>query len=303
MAHPIERRHVRQGLRAARSTRRPQAALGALALAVAVGVLGTLAGCTGGGSTGDGNDDKSSQLSGDEDLASAPPGKYKTLPQPCIAVDLDTLKALVPGARTYDGTESLTYDTDRRVGCSWQAKGPDGADRSLVIDMERVVSYDPAVSDEVEAKTQYDQQVADAQIPPLPLPGATTSPPASTSTPTSTPTSATPGGTDGPGASTGPGDNSPGGTGDGGGSDTAGKDYGPRRLTDVGNAAFIYDTVKQPKSGARRDVTLVFRTANVLVTIHYGQAAPPAATAPPQPADLQEDTEKVAQQLEKKVEG
>lgn len=292
---------MRQGLRAARSTRRPQAALGALALAVAVGVLGTLGGCTGGGSAGDGGDGKSPRLPGDGNLEAAPPGKYKTLPQPCVAVDQETLQALVPGAKDYAGAESLTYDTDRRVGCTWQAKGPDGATRSLVIDMERVVSYDPAVSDEIEAKSQFDQQAALAHIPPAPLPGST---PTTSAPPGSTPSS-------GASASADPGDAGTAGTagGNGAGSGTAGadpgsgKDYGPRRLADVGNAAFVYDTSKQPRSGARRDVTLVFRTANVLVTIHYGQTAPPASTTPPQSAELQEDAQKVAQQLEKKVEG
>lgn len=290
---------MRQGLRTAHSTRRPQAALGALALAVALGGLGTLAACTGGGSDGANGDGKSSSAA-DQTVSPAPPGKYKTLPQPCIAVDLDTLKALVPGAKDYSGTESLTYDTDRRVGCSWRATGTDGAAHSLVIDMERVVSYDPAVSDEVEAKTDFDAQAATASIPPLPLPGSTPTTPAS---PTSTPTQS--------GAP-----DSTGGTGSGGDTDSAGspagdgQDWGPRRLTDVGNAAFIYDTLtparggkgsKAPTGAGRRDVTLVFRTANVVVTIRYGAASAPAAEAP-QSSDVQQSTQKVAKQLERKVE-
>jgi hypothetical protein len=147
-----------------------------LALAVAAGALGTLAACTAGGSGDQGDDAKSTQ-GGSASVSPAPPGKYKTLPQPCIAVDLDTLKALVPGATDYAGTESLTYDTDRRVGCTWQATGPDGSTRRLTIDMERVVSYDPQVSDEVEAGADYDKAAAVASIPPLPLPGSTTSAP------------------------------------------------------------------------------------------------------------------------------
>jgi hypothetical protein len=286
---------VRQGLRTARSTRRPQTALAALALAVALGGLGTLAACTGGGSDSADGDGKSSPAT-DETFSPAPPGKYKTLPQPCIAVDLDTLKAVVPGAKDYSGTESLTYDTDRRVGCTWHARTPDGAGHSLVIDMQRVVSYDPAVSDEIEAKTDFDTQAALASIPPLPLPGSTptTSPPASST--------ATPSGT-----ATGSAD-SAGGTG---GGDTAGQaagggqDWGPRRLTDVGNAAYIYDTLTPAKgtaAGARRDVTLVFRTANVLVSIRYGASAAPDAAAP-QSADVQQSAQKIARQLERKVEG
>ncbi|MFG1808641.1 hypothetical protein [Streptomyces sp. NPDC049040] len=258
-----------------RSTRRPQVALGALVVALAVGALGA---CTGGGADGSANDGKSAQLPGSETVSPAPPGKYKTLPQPCAAVDLDTLKALVPGAVDYAGTEAVTYDTDRLVGCGWQAKTPDGSSRSLRIDMERVVSYDPAVSDEVEAKSDFDDQAVAASIPPLPLPG--TSP---TTTPPTSPT-------------TGTGGTPPAGPEDGS------ADLSPRRLTNVGNAAFINDVASTPKGSHRRDVTLVFRTANVVVRVRYAQSSPTDAT-PPQSADLQGGAEKVADQLEHKVEG
>lgn len=258
-----------------------------LALAVAVGALGTLAACTGGGSGGSGDDAKSA-LGGGTTVSPAPPGKYKTLPQPCIAVGLDTLKALVPGATDYAGTESLTYDTDRRVGCTWQATGPDGSTRRLTIDMERVVSYDPQVSDEVEAGADYDKAAAVASIPPLPLPG-------STPTTSAPPTSGAPGSS---GSSAGGGTASPAGDGKSGG----GTDLAPRRLTDVGNAAFIYDSLSNGKGKPRCDVTLVFRTANVLVNVRYRQASPSQAVQPNR-ADLQEDAQKVARQLEKKVEG
>lgn len=263
---------MRQGLRPARSTRGPQVALGALALALA-GVLGA---CTGAGTDSSSGDGKAADLPGSETVSPAPPGKYKTLPQPCTAVDLDTLKALVPGGVDYAGTEALTYDTDRRVGCSWRATGPDASNRTLSIDMERVVSYDPAVSDEVEAKSDFDKLAVAASIPPLPVPGTT---------PTASSSSATP---------TGTGGTSP--------TATSSPDLSPRRLTDVGNAAFINDVSKPSKGTARQDVTLVFRTANVVVTVRYTQVSPPE-TAPPQSADLQEGAEKVADQLEHRVEG
>jgi hypothetical protein len=250
-------------------------AFGATVLALAVGAL---AACTGSGSGGTANDGKSAQLPYGGSISPAPPGKYKTLPQPCAAVDLDTLKALVPGAADYSGTEALTYDTDRRVGCSWKAAAPDGTSRSLAVDMERVVSYDPAVSDEVEAKSDFDDLADAASIPPLPLPGATTT------SPTGTPTGSADGGAPPPGS--------------GGGS----QDLAPRRLTDVGNAAFINDVPVTSKGTARRVVTLVFRTANVVVSIHYTQSSPASAT-PPQSADLQSGAEKVAGQLEHRVEG
>jgi hypothetical protein len=262
-----------------------------LALAVAAGALGTLAACTAGGSGDQGDDAKSTQ-GGSASVSPAPPGKYKTLPQPCIAVDLDTLKALVPGATDYAGTESLTYDTDRRVGCTWQATGPDGSTRRLTIDMERVVSYDPQVSDEVEAGADYDKAAAVASIPPLPLPGSTTSaPPGSDAA--------------GSAGSAGSSGSSAGGTASPSSDGKAGDstDLAPRRLTDVGNAAFIYDTLSDAKATKPRcDVTLVFRTANVLVNVRYGQTSP-SQTVQPDRADLQEDTQKVARQLEHKVEG
>lgn len=248
----------------------------ALALALGLGALGA---CTGGGADDTANDGKSAQLPYGGTISPAPPGKYKTLPQPCAAVDLDTLKALVPGGTDYSGTESLTYDTDRRVGCSWKATAPDGTSRALAIDMERVVSYDPAVSDEVEAKSDFDDLADAASIPALPLPGSTTTP--ATAPPTGT-------GTDG--------GTPPGGTGG------SGQDLSPRRLTDVGNAAFINDVPSTSKGTARRVVTLVFRTANVVVSIHYTQSSPASAT-PPRSVDLQGGAEKVADQLEHRVEG
>ncbi|SHN21944.1 hypothetical protein [Actinacidiphila paucisporea] len=267
---------MRQGLRPARSTR-SRVALGApaLVLVLAVGGLGTLSACTGGASDTATNGGKSAQLPDRSTVSPVPPGKYKTLPQPCVAVDLDTLKALVPGAPDYSGRESLTYDTGRRVGCGWQAKTPDGSSRTLTIDMERVVSYDPAVSDEVEAKSDFDDLAVAASIPAAPLPGTTPTTPA---TPTNSTGSASPTG-------------SPGGS----------QDLSPRRLPDVGNAAFINDVASTRKGTARRDVTLVFRTANVVVSIHYAQSSPADGT-PPQSADLQGGAETVAAQLERRVE-
>lgn len=54
----------------------------------------------------------------------------------------------------FRGAASVTYDTDRKVGCSWKSDAPN-ATRSLSIDFERVVSYDPAVSDDDRADTVY----------------------------------------------------------------------------------------------------------------------------------------------------
>lgn len=117
-------------------------------------------GCSAGAdSNANGTDSKA----GTPTVTPAPPGKYLTLPAPCRAVPRSTLKDLLPGAaelpgdqqdKVFRGSAAVTYDTDRKVGCSWKADGPN-ATRSLSIDLERVVSYDPAVSDDDRADTVY----------------------------------------------------------------------------------------------------------------------------------------------------
>lgn len=262
-----------------RSTRRLPVALGAAVLAVAV-----LGACSGGGrSGGSASDGKAVPIGGGSTVSPAPPGKYQTLPEPCTAVDPDMLKTLVPAAKDLSGTEALTYDTDRRVGCSWTGRSAAGTSDTLTIDMERVVSYDPAVSAEVQAGADFDNQAGLASIPP----DAGSSP---TTTPTSTGTPTTTGDAAG-GASTD-------GTGSGGSS----PDLAPRRLPDVGNAAFIDDVLKAHSPAApRRDVTLVFRTANVLVRITYSETSPRGGKQPSS-ADMQQGAQQVADQLERKVE-
>jgi hypothetical protein len=250
-----------------RSTRRLPVPAAAVALAAAA--LVALSACTGGASgTGAATDGKSASADGGT-ASPLPPGKYQTLPQPCASVDLDALRTLVPGAPDYSGTESLTYDTGRRVGCAWHSATPAGSSRSLTVDFERVVSYDPGVSDEVQAEADFDQRAQAASIPLTP-PGGT----AATTAP------AAPTGTGAP-------DGSP--------------DYAPRRLTNVGNAAFIDDVLTTPAAGPHRTVTLVFRTANVVVSVAYA-AAEPAGAEPPSSADLQKGVQQVAAELERKVE-
>ena len=245
----------------------------AVTAALALAALGA---CTSAGSSVNAaTDPKSAQAGGDPTASPLPPGKYKTLPQPCASVDLDTLKSLVPGAQDYAGTESLTYDTDRRVGCSWHAGADKGATLSLSVDFERAVSYDPNVSDEVQAETDFDRRASNASIPPLP--------PGGNPTPTNTATDPATGATSGTGSTGSP------------------PDLQPRRLTDLGNGAFINDVLKTPATGPRRTVTLVFRTANVVVSVTY-VAAEPAGAEPPKSADLQKGAQKVAGELEHRVE-
>lgn len=111
----------------------------------------------------DSNANGADSKAGSPTVTPAPPGKYLTLPAPCRAVPRGTLKDLLPGAaelpgdqqeKVFRGSASVTYDTDRKVGCSWKSDAPN-ATRSLSIDFERVVSYDPAVSDDDRADTVY----------------------------------------------------------------------------------------------------------------------------------------------------
>jgi hypothetical protein len=255
-------------------------------MAVTVGLaLATLGACTAVGSSADtATDPKSAVAGGDTTASPLPPGKYKNLPQPCASVDQDTLRKLVPDATDYAGTEALTYDTDRRVGCSWHATSG-GATRTLSVDFERAVSYDPSISDEAQAETDFEKRAANASIPALPPSGT----PTTTGTdPVSGQTADTAGGADA-------------GTGDGTGSPGSSPDLLPRRLTDLGNAAFVNDILKTPASGPKRTVTVVFRTANVVVSVTY-TAAEPRGADPATSADLQKGAQDVAGELEHKVE-
>lgn len=285
-----------------RSTRRrlPVPAGAAVAAALAVTVLGAVSACTaGGGASGTASDAKSLPA-GDTTPSPLPPGKYQTLPQPCTAVDQDMLKHLVPGAKDYAGTEALTYDTDRRVGCGWRAALPGGAAHTLNIDLERVVSYDPGVSDEVQAEQDFEQRARAASISLTPLSGSPTD--GTTPTPTGTGTGAA--GSDGSPSAGGTSETTGSGAGGpdaGGGQNAADPDLAPRSLTDIGNVAFINDVASNPAAGPRRVVTVVFRTANVVVSVTYAASEPAGKTAPSS-VDLQKDARQVAGQLEHQVE-
>jgi hypothetical protein len=285
-----------------RSTRRLPVSVGTAVGVVAL-TLAALGACTAGGADhGLVTDSKSASV--DDGTASPlPPGKYQTLPQPCVAVSSDELKKLIPGATDYAGKESLTYDTGRRVGCAWQGATSDGTTRKLSIDIERVVSYDPGMSDEEQAEKDFDQRAAAASIQLMP----TGTPGGTATTPPTPPNSPTPN-ADGPtasasGTATGTGT----GTDTGTGSDGNSPDVRPRELGNLGDDAFINDVLKTPASpatsatGPRRDVTLVFRTANVVVSITYTQSSPRGGTYPDS-SDLQKDAQQVAGQLESRIE-
>lgn len=69
----------------------------------------------------------------------------------------------------------------------------------------------------------------------------------------------------------------------------------------MGNAAFINDVLKARTAASHRDVTLVFRTANVLATVSYS-ASSAHDVQRLSSADLQKGAKQVAEQLEHRVE-
>ncbi|WP_233221577.1 DUF3558 domain-containing protein, partial [Streptomyces carminius] len=149
------------------------------------------AGCTGGSGTGGPAADSKPGVA-DAGAVTAPPGTHRDLPEPCGTVGVGLLRELLPGAEdtgdagdgdatpaAYEGEQTVTYDNDRRVGCRW--KSSTGTDsRRLLVDFERIVSYDPAVSDDERAERRYAELVAEAGAVSSPPPGGRTTPPAVT---------------------------------------------------------------------------------------------------------------------------
>ncbi|GGV17207.1 hypothetical protein GCM10010275_68390 [Streptomyces litmocidini] len=258
----------------------------------------------------------------------APPGRYRTLFEPCGAVPQATLRDLLPGAaalpeaerdKAYRGVAAVTYDTDRRVGCTWRADTPDTSHR-LSLDIERVVSYDAAVSDDDRAQEVYVRKQLAAGIPLPTVPptatGAPTDPatgaPSATGKPAEgvsapagkapsagTPATSASAGT--PAAPTGaPGGAPTGSATPGGGSAATGLE--PRVLDDLGDVAYLDDVLSTVGANSReRAVSVVFRTSNVIVTVWYREQTTGSAEAPDS-AELQEKARNLARQLAERLE-
>ncbi|WP_326814585.1 MULTISPECIES: DUF3558 domain-containing protein [unclassified Streptomyces] len=215
----------------------------------------------------------------------APAGKYRTLPDPCRSVAHSTLKDLLPGVaelpedqqeKAYAGTASVTYDTDRRVGCTWKAEAPDSS-RSLSLDFERVVSYDTSVSDDDRADEVYGKKEAAAHLPSSASDSASDSP------------------SDSPSASA-PSDEETDGKSDDGATGAT-EDLQPRVLDNLGDAAFLDDLLIRAGSTAQhRTVSVVFRTSNVIVTVQYTEQ-PALSTEIPDSKELQEKAQALARKL------
>ncbi|MEU4501669.1 DUF3558 domain-containing protein [Streptomyces sp. NPDC024089] len=269
---------------------------------------------------------------GEETVAAAAPGKYRTLPEPCRAVETSTLKDLLPGAaelteeqqqKVYEGTASVTYDTDRRVGCSWKSEAPSSS-HTLFIDFERVVSYDPAVSDDDRAREVYTKKETAAGLSsPSATPDAaksaenaadkekgadkdgkdkdgkkqTSAASDDASDPTSHALSGPTPGDDGTDAAT---DGSTGGENTDDGTGTPDESLQPRVLDDLGDSAFLDDLLIRAGSTAQhRTVKVVFRTSNVIVTVEYAEQ-PTVSTVVPDSKELQEKAQALARKLVEK---
>ncbi|TRV73875.1 DUF3558 domain-containing protein [Streptomyces sp. 130] len=258
----------------------------------AVLIAALAAGCTGDSGSGDSDPDGKPST---PTVSSAPPGKYRTLPDACRAIPRATLKDLLPGTadmpeaqqdKVFEGAATVTYDTDRRIGCRWKSDAPEGT-RGIHLDFERVVSYDTAVSDDDRAREVYAKKETAADLPDSGLPPE--SPDAS------------PSGSGAPDADT----EDPDGTGESGDADgTGGAGAGspadslqPRLLDKLGDSAFLDDALSRAGSPARhRTVSVVFRTSNVIVTVEY-TAQPAMPTDVPDSKELQEKAQALARQL------
>ncbi|MEU3743373.1 MULTISPECIES: DUF3558 domain-containing protein [unclassified Streptomyces] len=284
---------------------------------VAALIAALLAGCTGGGALGGEPDDSKPGDTGGT-TAAAEPGKYRTLPEPCGQVDRGTLDSMLPGIeeipgeeqqeRAYEGAPTVTYDTDRRVGCRWKVESSD-ATHHLLVDFERVVSYDNSVSDDTRATEVYSSkaQKADLAAPSgTPSAGAADEGGAEGSAPEPSDGAET-----GKGDGKGKGQDKGKGKGDAGGSassDSSGSSGSPengvtapglepRILDDLGDEAFLDDALTTSGSATRhRTVTVVFRTSNVIVTVEYDEQ-PGRRTEIPDSKEMQEKAQELAGKL------
>lgn len=259
---------------------------------VAALLAAVLAGCTGSPDDG-GQSDNSNPGSAGTATQAAQPGKYATLPEPCGVVEDTTLDQLLPGIgemtdeaqreEAYAGEATLTYDTDRKVGCRWKVESAEATDH-LLIDFERVVSYDNAVSDDAQAGELFAARQAAAQLPEPTVTATETGTPSigPSAEPSSSPSSGSPTAAS-PSASP--------------------SDLQPRLLEDLGEEAFLDDELSGSGSTAeQRTVTVAFRTSNVIVTIEYAEQ-PMTVGAVPDSKELQDRARKLASELADSLSG
>ncbi|MEU0738501.1 DUF3558 domain-containing protein [Streptomyces sp. NPDC006134] len=283
---------------------------------VAALLAAVLAGCTGGSGDGGTTDDANPGGTG-RTTAAAEPGKYRTLPEPCGAVGRGTLDSLLPGIKeiadeeqrekAYAGEATLTFDTDRRVGCRWKVESASAVDH-LLVDFERVVSYDSAVSDDSEAERLFARKEDAADLPepsgsapasesgsasgsaPASGSGGTPSAAASASASSGSSAPASPGSS---AASSAPASGDASATPSSGG---ATADLQPRLLDGLGDEAFLDDEPSSGSTAEQRTVTVAFRTSNVIVTIEYTEQPTTVGTVPDS-GEMQDRARKLASRL------
>jgi hypothetical protein len=262
---------------------------------VAALLAALLAGCTGGSGEGGATDNSNPGAAGSAS-ATAEPGKYASLPEPCGAIAQSTLDSLLPGItrlmdeeqreKSYAGKATLTYDTDRKVGCRWKVESAQATDH-LQVDFERVVSYDNTVSDDSQAEALFARKEAAADLPKPTAPGASSSAPDTSS--------ASPGASASPSSSASGPDSAAASLAASSGATPA--DLRPRTLVDLGDEAFLDDRLNSSGSTAQqRTVTVVFRTSNVIVTIEY-EEQPATVGVVPDSEEMQDRVRKLASQL------
>ncbi|MFD7292585.1 DUF3558 domain-containing protein [Streptomyces sp. NPDC059897] len=242
---------------------------------VAVLLAAVLAGCTS-GSDSDGGTDDAKPGEPSATASTAEPGRYRTLPEPCGQPGTETLNEMLPGInrlpdaeqreKAYEGVATVTYDTDRRVGCRWKDDSARGGTHRLSLDFERVVSYDTSVSDDDRAAAVFASKAEAADLPDPLSSEASASASEEASEDASEGASAS--ASDEPsGKASGDASGSPSASASASASSVA--DLQPRLLDDLGDEAFVDDVLAGPTTGRHRTVTVAFRTSNVLVTVQY----------------------------------
>lgn len=112
-------------------------------------------------------------------------------------------------------------------------------------------------------------------------------------------TGPTPGGGEDPGDGGESGDEQGDGQGDEGEEGDAGEDavdLSPRQLDGIGDEAFLNDEFSTGDSGVHRDITIVFRSSNVIVTLEYDQWSTDPRHVPSS-AELQDKAQNLARKL------
>ncbi|MFI1890013.1 hypothetical protein [Streptomyces jumonjinensis] len=290
---------VRAALKTARAARTRRGARGSLLSVPAAALLAALAtGCT--SDPGDAGTDVDAKI-GESTGTVAPPGKYRTLLEPCGSVGRSTLGELLPGAaelpedqrqKILRGEPASTFDTDRRAGCSWKAAGA-GASHTLSLDFERVVSYDAAVSDNDRAQEVFIRKQV-AALPDSAVPSSRSSQP-----PQGSADDRNDDRSDDRSDSQGADQSSDQSGDESGGQSEPTEGLESRVLDDLGDAAFLSD-VPTPAGGGstaqRRTVSVAFRTSNVIVTVVYTEQSG-STTAVPDSEELQDKAQSLAQSL------